>query len=175
MVLTGESLFRRVLSIYQGRLSNAKVIVQERMRAERPIEVFDGEIRQVLNNLVSNAIDSLPPDGGRLLLRSRDGTDWKSGAKGIVLTVGDTGSGIPIEIQEKVFQPFYTTKGLGGTGLGLWLSKEIIDRHHGFIRVRSSLSPGPHGTVFTAFLPYQAVKRHGRRLSFSFPSPNGFV
>ncbi len=157
--LTGASLFSSVLSIYQGRLLNSGIRVQERMRDRRPIEVFDGEIRQALNHLVGNAIDALPPDGGRLLVRSREGTDWRSGAKGLVLTVGDTGSGIPTEIREKIFQPFYTTKGLAGTGLGLWVSKEIVDRHKGFIRVRSSRRPGRSGTVFTVFLPYEAARR----------------
>ena len=159
VALTGEDLFSSVLSIYQGRLMNSKVSVEPRMRGQKPVEVFDGEIRQVLNNLVGNAIDALHPGGGRLLLRSREGTDWRSGSKGVILTVGDTGSGMPRQVLEKVFEPFYTTKGLGGTGLGLWVSKEIMDRHCGYIRARSSQKAGLNGTVFTVFLPFDAATR----------------
>ncbi|RXH53973.1 PAS domain-containing sensor histidine kinase [Granulicella sibirica] len=159
VAMTGEALFKSVLSVYQGRLMNSNVAVQERMRAQKTVEVFDGEIRQVLNNLVGNAIDALLPNGGRLLLRSREGTDWSSGDKGVIFTVADTGSGMPSHVLEKVFEPFYTTKGLGGTGLGLWLSKEIMDRHRGRIRVRSSQTPGSSGTVFAVFLPFEAATR----------------
>ena len=107
------------------------------------------EIRQVLNNLAVNAIDAMPT-GGRLLLRSRDI------APGIVLTVADTGGGIAPENLRRIFEPFYTTKGIGGTGLGLWLSHDIIMRHRGVLRVRSSKASGHSGTVFTLYLPIDA-------------------
>jgi signal transduction histidine kinase len=112
------------------------------------------------------------PKGGRLLIRSREGTDWASAgdparreaattrdsaaARGLVLTVADTGSGISPEAQARIFEAFFTTKGFGGTGLGLWISKEIMDRHHGRIRVRSSQQPHHRGTVFTLFLPFDS-------------------
>ena len=149
-----------VISIYQGRIVNAHVIVERRMRAHQPVRCFEGEIRQVVSNLVSNAIDALLPRvGGRLMLRCREATDWKTGAQGIVITIADSGTGIPPDVQSKLFEPFFTTKGIGGTGLGLWVSKEIIDRHHGHLRVRSSQSPAHRGTVFTLFLPLIAVDR----------------
>ncbi len=157
--VTCQDLFDSVLSIYQGRLLNSNVQVQQRRRARRPVECFDGEIRQVLNNLVANAIDALHPHGGRLLVRSREGTEWRSGAKGLVLTVGDTGTGMSRPVQDRVFEPFYTTKGIGGTGLGLWLSKEIMDRHNGVTKVRSSQRLDSHGTVFTIFLPFEPASR----------------
>jgi signal transduction histidine kinase len=157
--LTGGELFRSVLSIYQGRLVNSNISIEERLLGDKPVQIFDGEVRHVLNNLVGNAIDALAPTGGRILLRSREGTDWASGRKGLVLTVGDTGSGMDRQTQERAFEPFYTTKGLGGTGLGLWVSKEIIDRHHGSIRLRSSQEQGRSGTVFTVFLPFEPATR----------------
>lgn len=107
------------------------------------------EIRQVLNNLVVNAIDAMPT-GGRLLLRSRDI------ATGIVLTVADTSGGIAPENLRRIFEPFYTTKGIGGTGLGLWLSHDIIMRHRGVLRVRGSKASSHSGTVFTLYLPIDA-------------------
>ena len=148
-------LFSTVLSIYEGRLKNSKITVEKRKRAERPILCFEGEIRQVLNNLVSNAIDAMSK-GGRLLVRSREATDWRSGVRGLVLTVADTGAGMDAETQTRIFEAFFTTKGLQGTGLGLWISAEIIERHHGRLRVRSSQGTA-HGTVFTVFLPFEGV------------------
>jgi signal transduction histidine kinase len=67
--------------------------------------------------------------------------------------------GMSDETQAKLFNPFFTTKGITGTGLGLWLSKEMIDRHRGVLRVRSSQSPKHRGSVFSIFLPFDAVLR----------------
>ncbi|HEU4634633.1 MAG TPA: ATP-binding protein [Edaphobacter sp.] len=157
--VTCDDLFESVLTIHHGRLKNARVIVEKRKRAKRAVRCFDGEIRQVLNNLVGNAIDAMSPKGGRLILRSRDGRDWKTDRKGIVLTVADTGTGISPQTLQRLFEAFYTTKGIGGTGLGLWVSEEIVSRHGGKLRVRSSQKEGRRGSVFTVFLPYNAVAR----------------
>jgi signal transduction histidine kinase len=86
-------------------------------------DALKGEIRQVLSNLVGNAIDAMEPlGGGRLLLPSRVGRDWTTGRTGLVITVADTGSGMSGSVTSRTFEPFYTTKGIGGTGLGLWVS-----------------------------------------------------
>lgn len=156
--VTAEQLIDSVLSIYQGRIVNSRVHVSRRLRARREFRCFEGEIRQVLSNLISNALDAMP-EGGRLLLRSRIGRDWRAGAEGLVFTVADSGIGMSPETREKLFNAFFTTKGLTGTGLGLWVTKEIVDRHHGVLRLRSSQSPGHHGTVFNLFLPFDAVIR----------------
>ena len=157
--ITCQDLFTSVLSIYQGRLVNSNVIVEKRKRATAPVLCFDGEIRQVLNNLVGNAIDAMHPAGGRLVLRSREATDWRTGRKGLGLTVADTGGGMSPGTLRRIFDAFYTTKGIGGTGLGLWVSKEIIDRHGGVLKVRSRQQPGRSGTVFYLFMPFEAVRR----------------
>ena len=154
-----EELFAEVLSIYQGRIVNSHVTVEKRIRASQPVECFEGEIRQVLNNLVGNAIDAMHPGGGRLLVRSRDLHHVRTGQRGIALTVADTGHGMSAQVVKKVFEAFYTTKGIGGAGLGLWVSKEIVDRHQGYFQVRSSGREGQSGTVFVLFLPTQAVNR----------------
>lgn len=151
-----EDLMGSVLSIYQGKIINSRVEVRQRARATRPVLCLEGEIRQVLSNLVGNAIDIMHPDGGLLLLRSRAATNWRSGQEGIVITVADTGSGMSSRTVAKIFQPFFTTKGISGTGLGLWITHEIITRHQGAIKVRSRQDPGGSGTVFTVFLPYEA-------------------
>ena len=152
--VTVDELFESVLLVYQGRLANDHVLLRERRRETKPILCFDGEIRQVLNNLVGNALDALESVGGSLFLRSREGTEWKTGRKGIVVTIADTGGGIPRKALHRIFDPFFTTKGASGTGLGLWVSKEIVDRHEGVLRVRSQPQPGSSWTVFTLFLPF---------------------
>jgi PAS domain S-box-containing protein len=156
-----DDLFSTVLSLYEGRLKNSSIQVEKRTRAKRRISCFEGDIRQVLNNLVGNAIDAMSSGaqrtGGRLLLRSRQSTDWRPGfapRRGLTLTIADTGSGIPAENLPHLFEPFFTTKGINGNGLGLWISADIVERHQGRLLLRSSQSPTHHGTVFTLFLPF---------------------
>jgi len=157
--VTCEDLLRSVLTMHHGHLLNSGVRVEERLHAQRPIFCFDGEIRQVLSNLIGNATDAMNPSGNRLLIRSREGCNHKPTRKGVVITVADTGPGMSPHTMRKAFEAFYTTKGAAGTGLGLWISKEIIARHNGDLRLRSSQRPGRTGTVFTTFLPYDAVSR----------------
>ena len=107
---------------------------------------------------MANAVDVLHPAGGCIFVRSRQAT-WKTGRSGLVLTVADSGPGMNPQVRSKAFDAFYTTKGIGGTGLGLWLSKEIAIRHHGNLNFRSSSQRHLHGTVFTLFLPFDAVSR----------------
>ena len=158
-VVSCTDLFSEALSIYQGRIVNSQIQVEKRKRAKRPAECFEGEIRQVLSNFISNAIDAMSPRGGRLILRSREATRWKTGQKGLALTVADSGAGMSKAQQGKVFDAFYTTKGIGGTGLGLWISRDIAERHQGSITFRSSERKGSSGTVFSLFLPFEAVVR----------------
>ena len=136
--------------------------MERRTRANCQIFCFEGEVRQVLNNLVANALDAMPM-GGQLLLRDREGTDWKTGRRGVFLTVADSGAGMPPETQAKLFEAFFSTKGVGGTGLGLWITKGIIERHHGRIFLRSSRCEGRAGTAFSVFLPFGAGSGTGYR------------
>jgi signal transduction histidine kinase len=159
MAVTAEALINSVLSIYQGRIANSPVRICERHRALQPIRCFEGEIRQVLSNLINNALDAMNSEGGTLFLRTRLGCNWKNGDRGIVITIADTGSGMDPQTLSRVFDPFFTTKGITGTGLGLWVSRQIVDRHRGQLRVRSTNSPQRHGTVFNLFLPFDAVLR----------------
>lgn len=156
---TFEHLTHDLFGGRHSRIKNAGAVVQERDRTLHPVLCFEGEIRQVLNNLTTNALDALSGTGGKLLIRGRTGKDWKTGRAGMVLTVADTGSGMSKATQKKLFDAFFTTKGVGGTGLGLWVSQEIIERHAGRIQLRSSEQVSHHGTVFTIFLPCEAVAR----------------
>jgi signal transduction histidine kinase len=157
-LMNTQDLTDTVLSIYQGRINNAQVKIERRSRTRRKVHCFDGEIRQVLSNLVGNALDVIP-SRGRLLVREREATNWRTGETGVSITIADDASGMSPEVQSRIFNPFFTTKGVTGTGLGLWVSKEIVQRHRGVLNVRSSQSPAHHGTVFTLFLPFDAVTR----------------
>ena len=157
--LTVSSLIEGVFAIHRGRLASSQVVADVRVRPQRSVCCFEGEIRQVLGNLFGNAIDAMHPNGGRLLLRSREGTDQRTGRAGALITVADTGPGMTPQTMTKAFEAFYTTKGMAGTGLGLWICKEIVARHQGFLKLRSSQSEEHHGTVFLLFLPYNAVSR----------------
>jgi signal transduction histidine kinase len=153
-----EDLIAGTLQIYRGRLANSQIEVSRRDRALHPILCYDGEIRQVLSNLVGNAIDSMNR-GGQLLIRSREGTNWKSDTKGVILTFADTGTGMNRATLAKIFEPFFTTKSSSGTGLGLWVSQDIVKRHRGSIGVRTSQRRSHTGTVFNVFLPFDPAPR----------------
>ncbi len=157
--VTCESLIDSVLIIYESRIVSGGIRVERRRRAGIAVLCFEGEIRQVMTNLVGNAIDAMNPEAGRLLLRSREGTDWRTGRKGMVVTVADTGPGMSPHVAAKAREAFFTTKGMGGTGLGLWISQEIIDRHTGRLVLRSSQRKGHTGTVFALFLPFECATR----------------
>ena len=152
-----HDLFETVLALYDIRMRAQNICAVREFGAIPSIVAHDGEIRQVLANLVGNAVDAMQGDGGNLILRTRMGRQWKIGQRGISITVADTGPGMDRKILDRIFEPFFSTKGLTGTGLGLWISQEILNKHQGFIQVRSRQQPR-HGTVFRIFLPLEARK-----------------
>lgn len=158
--VTAAELVDAVLNLYQGRLVNSGVTVEARYSTSTRILCFENDIRQVLNNLIANAIDAMR-QGGRLLVRAHDATDvsadYPEGRKGIRITIADTGSGMSPAVRARVFEPFYTTKDLNGTGLGLWISAGIVNRHQGRLTFRSTEHSTHHGTIFTLFLPRAEV------------------
>ena len=106
-------------------------------------------------NLVGNSIDASPA-GGRLLIRARRSRSWKDPLQtGVRFTTADTGAGMEPEVRKHVFEAFFTTKEQTGTGLGLWVSSEIVSKHNGLIRLRSRtmVDGKPSGTVFQFFIP----------------------
>ena len=151
--VTAKELLEPTLGLHHGKLSNAHIDVQVRHCGSRPVVCYEGDVRQVLNNLIGNAIDSMKT-GGRLLIRTRDTCLWKSDIPGVRITIADTGHGMSQKVKERIFEPFYTTKGINGTGLGLWISSGIVSKHHGILQVRSSQAKNG-GTVFSLFLPQE--------------------
>jgi PAS domain S-box-containing protein len=150
--VTAGDLIDAVLNLYQGRLANSGIKVHASYSTRTRVLCFENDIRQVLNNLIANAIDAMRT-GGRLITRAHDATDFTTGRTGVRLTIADTGHGMSKAVLARLFEPFYTTKALNGTGLGLWISEGIVQRHRGRLSVRSSQGQESHGTVFSLFLP----------------------
>ncbi|HYB76819.1 MAG TPA: ATP-binding protein [Candidatus Bathyarchaeia archaeon] len=140
------------LALYQARIDAKNIRLVKQVRFNGPIHGRPGELQQAFSNLVANAIDAVP-DGGTLLLRVSHGRDWRSGMPGVAVTVADSGQGIDPKHRKRIFEPFFTTKPDAGTGLGLWLTREIVLRHSGRIRVRTSSQQGQSGTTISIFLP----------------------
>jgi signal transduction histidine kinase len=109
----------------------------------------------VFLNLVGNAIQAMP-EGGRLRIRVREAIDKEQQRRGVRVSISDTGSGIRPEDSKQLFEPFFTTKATKGTGLGLWISKGIVQKHQGMIRFRSMRLLDGNITVFSVFIPKTA-------------------
>ncbi len=144
-------LLHTVMTLYTGRIMVRGIDADMKLMESPRVLALEGEIRQVVNNLVRNALDAMS-NGARLLVRLHPQQNWRSGAKGVRFTVADTGEGIRPEMRAHLFEPFQTTKELTGTGLGLWVSKGIVEKHGGYIQTRTRHGAG-HGTVFTVWLP----------------------
>ena len=146
-----DFVIEEILSLYESRLTNFKIEVKRDYRPDISLVCFEGDFRQVLNNVIRNAVDSLH-GGGRLTIRTREATRWSSGIKGVRVTVADNGAGLSPEARDHIFDAFYTTKGIHGTGLGLWISCRIVHKHRGYIRAANAFGRSC-GAVFQVWLP----------------------
>ncbi len=158
--VSAADLVGAVLNLYHGRLANSSIQVDVKYASSTTILCFENDIRQVLNNLIANSIDAMR-QGGRLVVRAHDATDYSfpypEGRPGIRITIADTGHGMSPAVTARVFEPFYTTKDLNGTGLGLWISTGIVHRHQGRLTFRSTNDSIRHGSIFSLFLPWAEV------------------
>jgi len=142
-----------LIAVFAGRARNKAVEIRTEIASDPEVYAVAGEMRQLITNLLSNSIDAVSRTG-RIRMRVSAATEWSGRRRsGVRLTVADSGVGIPPEIRSRLFEPFFTTKKDVGTGLGLWVCKGIVERHHGSIRVKSSTRSGHSWTVFTVFLP----------------------
>lgn len=151
--ITLGELVLPLVSVFSARARNKQIVIETDFRQDPTLVGIPGEIRQLFANLLNNSIDAVP-DRGRILIRVSEAREYRhQGRQGVRLTVCDNGPGIPEEIRKRLFEPFFTTKRDVGTGLGLWVSSNILRNHQGYIRVRSSIRPGRSWTVFSVFLP----------------------
>jgi PAS domain S-box-containing protein len=147
---TMAELLDSVLDMYNVRLSTLGIALERHYEPNLDLYCFAGELRQVIANLVSNAMDATA-GGGRLIVCARQSRDWvHTQREGVRITIADNGSGMSGEVRDRLFEAFFTTKGATGTGLGLWVSHELILKHHGVVHVRSREGAG---TVFQMFFP----------------------
>ncbi len=152
--LDPATILDEMLELYSRKLQDKRIRVTRRYRSSTQISAYSGELRQLLANLLVNAVDAMA-EGGALQVRVATGRQWRDGREGIRIIVADNGSGIPRENQNRIFEPFYNTKKDDGTGLGLWVSRGIVEKHGGLIRVHSRAAGPKTGTVFSIFLPYR--------------------
>jgi two-component system CheB/CheR fusion protein len=146
-----------LLDVYNYKLRNGDISVKKDVDPFATVFCSSGEFRQVFSNLILNAIDAMEGNPGRIRVKVRCVRDCvHSGRYGIRMSVGDSGCGIGPQPMARIFDSFYTTKEEVGTGLGLWLTRNIIQKYNGRIRVRSSIEPGRSGTVFSVFWPATA-------------------
>ncbi|HEY3786144.1 MAG TPA: ATP-binding protein, partial [Steroidobacteraceae bacterium] len=147
-----------ILTLHSGRVHTLRVEVTRRYGKQIDLYCLSGALRQVFANLITNALDALN-GGGRLVIRADRSHCWKDGRSGVRVVVADTGSGMSLAVRRRIFEPFFTTKLATGTGLGLWVTQDIMDKHHGLIAVRSrsEAEEGAPGTVFMLFFPDYGV------------------
>lgn len=142
-----------VLAIYMRKLESKGVSVHKQYSQSNEVIAYPGEVRQIFSNLIGNAIDAMT-DSGCVSVKIANSREWRNADRlGVRATIFDSGSGIDPAIKPRLFEPFYTTKTDIGTGLGLWLAKELVQKHGGSISVRSSIRTGSSGTAFSVFLP----------------------
>jgi signal transduction histidine kinase len=158
-----EELMESVLFFHETELKMRGINLDRRYRPAPLVVCLAGEIQQVLTNLISNAIEATE-EQGRMVVGVRPGID-RFGREQVIITVADNGAGMSQFMRERLFLPFVTTKGEEGTGLGLWVSKGILDKHHAHVHVRSRLGLG---TAFLIFLPVNQMPEPGH------PAPTAF-
>jgi PAS domain S-box-containing protein len=156
-ITTLSEVIQTLLALFRGRLRAAQIEVEVRADREESIACMPGEMQQIFANLISNAIDAMPR-GGRLVIRLRPSRDWRDGqTRGIRITFVDSGTGMDRATMQRIFEPFFTTKVDTGTGLGMWVVAQLVERHHGHVRAWSSQRDGAGTTAISVFLPAAGV------------------
>ena len=148
-------IIREVTEFYASRAANLGVAMVVNAATDGEVIGSAGEIRQILSNLLANSLDACT-HGDTVRVEAMSAVDARDPSRrGVRITVADTGAGVPPENLASIFEPFFTTKKDIGTGLGLWVSRQLVEKHGGTLRVRSSTAPQRSGTVFSLFLPEQ--------------------
>jgi PAS domain S-box-containing protein len=151
-----REMLQEILLLLERRLTDLGVAVSTNIPKPICVAAFPAELRQVFTNLLTNAAEAAGP-GGEIkvsITPQAAGVDaaGKTIPAGATVTIADNGAGVQEDIQPYLFQPFFTTKGEHGTGLGLWVSRGIINKHGGTILLESDTSDAAHGTVVSVFL-----------------------
>ena len=145
-----NDLLKAVVNLFDRKLSGKRLHCTLDLEPGLSVLGLQGEIRQMVSNLLVNAIDASASDGGHIRIRGRHRR--RDGSHGVSVMVSDQGSGIPHHVRPRLFTPFTTTKKSTGTGLGLWVTQGMVEKHGGSVRFRSRVVD-PSGTVFRVYLP----------------------
>ncbi len=143
-----RAVLAEIVNTFRSKIRNKQAQVQtDFTNGDAAIVGIPGELRQVFSNIFANSLDAIGPNGTiKLRIKSHTG-------RGVQVTIADDGNGIQPASLPRIFEPLFTTKGDLGTGLGLWVTKQLIDKHGGSIRVRSSVSGRHKGTTFSVIMP----------------------
>ena len=144
-----EDMLDEVLSVYRFRLLGGNVAVDCNFAHHRPVNASKDELMQVFSNLITNAIDAMP-EGGVLTIQTRE-----IDGQGLEIQVRDKGTGISAENLDRVFEPFFSTKGQRGTGIGLWVARQLLEKRGGSINLQSETKFPDNGTTVSVFIPFQ--------------------
>jgi PAS domain S-box-containing protein len=166
-----STIVREVTDFYASRALSQGVAFLVNTNTQSEVLGIAGEIRQILSNLLANSLDACAK-GATIRVEANPSIDPRTPSRsGVRITVADTGCGIHTDHIGSIFEPFFTTKKDTGTGLGLWVSRELVEKHGGTLRVRSTTSGPRPGTVFSIFLPEQGMASAANPLEH--PLPNG--
>jgi signal transduction histidine kinase len=147
------NLVGSVVDLYRSRFETRGISIDTRYCLDGHLPIYAGPLRQVLSNLLLNAADATPK-GGAVHVRVSSAREWSGQQRrGLRVTFADNGSGIATENLHRICEPFFTTKGSGGSGLGLSVVRDVVQKHGGSLHVRSSTKPGRSGSIFAIFLP----------------------
>jgi two-component system NtrC family sensor kinase len=147
-----EILLDSVLDLLQAKTVSKRAIVHKQCEERLQITALQGELRQVISNLLKNSLDAIA-EAGKITLRATISRGFRGTRHCIRITISDNGQGMSAAALGQIFQPFFTTKGSVGNGLGLWVSKQIVEKHGGLIQVRSRTNGPRQGTTFSVVLP----------------------
>ncbi len=150
-----SAVLNSAVDLVRSRIKLKQAIIEKQFDGDVQITAISGELRQVFSNLLSNSLDAIN-ERGVIKLRV------SAGRHRIRVTIADNGKGVPKSMRRRVFEPFFSTKGAVGTGLGLWVSQQIIEKHGGTIRVRSSSDGLRRGTTFSVALPLGPTQPEGQ-------------
>ncbi len=154
-----HELVDSVIDLFRVKMAANKVSVKRQYDGEPSATLLAADMRQVLANIIGNGVEAMP-SGGTLTVRVRASQDWRDGIRaGVRVTIGDTGTGMSRQVMRRMYEPFFTTNKKDGTGLGMWVASQLIERHQGDLRVWSTLRPGASGTVLSLFLPLKLPER----------------
>jgi len=152
------SLLDSVLDLLKAKITSRQAIIEKQCDGSLQITAYQGELRQVISNFLLNSLDALDENGKVTLRASISGAAQGEDGQ-IRISVADNGQGISAEALPHIFDPFFTTKGSIGNGLGLWVSKQLIEKHGGEVTVHSCTDGPQRGTTVALILPTRMSKR----------------